>query len=162
MGFTLKEVSQMVGMSTACVLKHFKRWCELNGYFPEDFLKIWYDTDSPVKRSYVIPQEFVDWLVLQKELMLLRGRRSPSYNKLKEKLGVVTLNDIARKHGVNVNFVRREWEWWCYFRGENKKKYLVEGVGYALPPEFISYIESIIEKEKARKHPISIAEAGEE
>ena len=152
---TISKLARGFEVSPEAVRRAFKKWCELNRDFPENYIVEGKDEWGHPYRRYEIPEEAVEWIKNYLELSKLKSKRCGGV--IKAKMGIVTIKDLSKEFNVNQNFIRREFRWWCYERGIDPSRYLVGGVGYALPKEFLRHIKPIIQRHLAEKRVIKLS-----
>jgi len=139
----ISDLVKKLDTSPRKVRRAFLKWCEFRGYNPKVF------KPPGKKKAYDVPEEAVPWI--KNYIQNARNRRGRLRREIRLKLGLITLKDIAISYNVNVDFVRKEFHWWCKKVGVNPRQYYLGIAGYVPPREFINYIVPVVKKHSASK-----------
>ena len=133
----LKVFAKELGVRPETVRKHFARWAVERGVPISKFYgKIVLVTKRGPRYHRVlwIPPEAQEYI--KRVISETKGDK----RHLKHRLGVVTTVDLAKRLGTTPRRIRTEFKWWCYTKGYEPKDFLISGVGFALPADFVNYI----------------------
>ena len=71
----------------------------------------------------------------------------------------MNIKELSQKYGANLDFVKREFKWWCRSRGVDPKDFLRwNGLWreYQLPKEFVEYFDKVFRRDMAKRKVIRL------
>lgn len=71
----------------------------------------------------------------------------------------MNIKKLAQRYGANLDFVKREFKWWCRSRGVDPKQFLVRNGSlkeYQLPQEFLEHFDRVVRKDLSKRKIVKI------